>query len=597
MRSLFRSLWPVGRTSAGGIGLGLFLLILGAGVELLLPWPVKWLVDGVFGTQPAPPWLLSVWPSFGTDDRATAVLGIAFAIVVLALVQHAVATASQMILIRAGWRLVLGLRSRVMDHLHRLSLTYHDRTRVGESLYRVVYDTQAAQTLLSQGLAPLATALALTAGICLVMWRLDRGLALTVFAFVPAFALVVRGFGRRIESRSSAYHERESTLLSLVQESLSSMRAVKAFTLEPLAGRRFEEQARRSVQESEKLALNQLLFAAMVGLIMAAGTALIVWRGAQAVSRGSLYLGDVLVFLAYLGMLYRPVSSLSSGTAAVRAAGAQLRRVFGVLATEAEVVDRDGARALERVDGSLELDQVWFEYEPGQPVLRNVSFRADPGQVIALVGRTGAGKTTLAGMLLRFYDPVSGSVRLDGNDLRELRLDWLRQQVSVVLQDPILFAGSIGENIAYGRPGATPQEVEAAARRAQAHDFITALPGGYDSAIGERGVALSGGQRQRLAIARAFLKNAPVLLLDEPTSALDPETESALLTAMKELMKGRTTVIIAHRLAMVQHADRIIVLEQGRVIDQGRHQDLLRRSLAYRRLYDQKGNGPDQQAI
>jgi ABC-type multidrug transport system fused ATPase/permease subunit len=566
----------------------MLLLVAGTGVELLLPWPVKWLVDGVFGTQSPPPWLVRLWPPFGGDQLGGAVMGVVVGILVLAVLQQAFATASQLLLVRSGWRIVLGLRSRVMDHLHRLSLTYHDRTKVGESLYRIAYDTQAAQTVLSQGISPLVIAVVLLPGILGVMWWLDAGLAVAVMSFAPLFALTVHGFGLQIGARARAYHERESALVALVQETLSSIRAVKAFTLEPWTAGRFGDEARRSMRESERLALYQLLFAASVGLLMAAGTAVVVWLGAARVARGSLYLGDVLVFLAYLGMLYRPVSSISSAVAALRTGSSQLRRVFELLDTTPEVRDRPGARRLSAVAGLVELDAVSYAYEPGRLVLRDVTLRVEPGQVVALAGRTGAGKTTLAALLVRFCDPVSGAVRLDGVDLRDLELTWLRQQVAVVLQDPILFSGTVRENIAYGRPGAGQDAIEDAARRAQAHEFIASLPQGYDTEIGERGVSLSGGQRQRLAIARAFLKNAPILVLDEPTSALDPETELAVLDAVHGLVRGRTTFIIAHRLAMVRHADTIVLLDQGRIVEQGSHQALLERSEAYRRLYAQE---------
>jgi ATP-binding cassette subfamily B protein len=579
--------WPYARAAAGPAAVGAFLLILGAGVELLLPWPLKWLVDGVFGSQPPPHWLVSLWPAFGEADVGRAVLGICLAILLLAIVQQSLAAVSQLLLIRAGWRIVLGLRQDVMDHLHRLSLTYHDRTKVGESLYRVAYDTQAAQSMLSQGLAPFLTAIGLVVGVLVVMSRLDRGLTLAVLAVAPVFAFAIRGFGRRIEARSAAYHARESALVSLVQESLSSMRAVKAFTLEPQAGRRFAEEAKGSVRESERLALNQLLFSAAVGIVMAGGTAAVVWLGARQVARGAMYLGDILIFLAYLGMLYRPISSFSSGIAVIRTARAQLRRVSDLLAMVPEVQDRPDAKVLPRLAGRIEFSRVSFAYEADRPVLHEIDLVAEPGQAVALVGPTGAGKTTLAGLLLRFYDPTTGVVRLDGHDVRELRLEWLRRQIAVVLQDPILFSGTVGENIAYGRPGATREELEQAARRAQAHEFIARLPRGYDTMIGERGVRLSGGQRQRLSIARAFLKDAPILLLDEPTSALDPGTEADLLLALGELMRGRTTLIIAHRLAMVRHANLIVVLEGGRVVDRGSHEELLERSARYRRLYRQ----------
>jgi ATP-binding cassette subfamily B protein len=336
---------------------------------------------------------------------------------------------------------------------------------------------------------------------------------------------------------------------------------------------------------NQRLALTQLAFSACVGLTMAAGTAAAVYIGARGVLDGRLLLGDVLVFLAYLGMLYTPVSAFAQSWGAFRSARTQLARVFEVLATAPEVIDRAGAVELPRVLGRVEFRGVGFAYEPGQWVMRHVDIVIPEGCVVAIVGRTGAGKSTLASLLLRFYDPDEGAVLLDGHDLRDLRLDWLRRQVGLMLQDAILLSGTIAENIGCGRPGATREQVAEAARRAQADEFIRALPDGYETMLGERGVNLSGGQRQRLSLARAFLKDAPVLVLDEPTSALDAQTEGALLESMHELMKGRTTFIIAHRLSTIRRADLILVMDGGRIVESGSHEELIGRDSAYRLLH------------
>jgi ABC-type multidrug transport system fused ATPase/permease subunit len=434
-------------------------------------------------------------------------------------------------------------------------------------------------------LVPLAQSSLVLAGIVVIMVRMDVRLMLVAAAMAPAFWACIRVFGRRIEQTSRAYHEHESTLLSTVQESLSSMRTVQAFTREPDTSLRFGAQALESFRINLALVRTQLLFSTSVGLALAVGTAAAVWLGASRVLAGQLSTGDVLVFLAYLGMLYQPLSVVSQSAATLQSCRAQLGRVFDVLDRSPEVVDAPGARPLEMVRGAIAFDRVSFGYDAGQPALRDVTLDIRPGEVVALVGPTGAGKSTLASLLLRFYDPGAGAVLLDGCDLRALPLAWLRQQVGVVLQEALLLSGTIRDNIAYGRPDATLQDIETAARRAQAHEFIAALPDGYDTRLAERAVNLSGGQKQRLAIARAFLKDAPILVLDEPTSAIDAETEEALIASLEGLAEGRTTIIIAHRLSTVRIADRILVLRQGSVIEQGSHDQLMDRDSLYRRLY------------
>jgi ATP-binding cassette, subfamily B, bacterial len=582
---MLRRLFPYWGAAKAETAAGGSLLVLATAVDLLQPWPIKWLVDYVLGSQPAPAWLSSIWPALATKNVSGGIVAVCISILVLALLHRGASTVGHFFLVRAGARIVQRLRSHACDHLHRLSVAYHDRTKVGDSLYRVAYDAHAAQALINGAMVPMALGALLLLGAVLIMLRMNVVLTLTTLAIAPLFVIIIRGFSRRIDEQSRKYHESESALVSTVQESLSSIRAIQAFTLEPLTRQRFLDQARRSLEANERMTRTQLVYSACAGLAVAIGTALVVGVAGYQAMQGKLLTGDILVFLAYLGMLYQPMNTFSQSASVIQSASAQLRRVFEVIDAVPDIQDKPDARTLPAVRGEIEFREVSFQYQAERPVLEKISLRIDPGRVVALVGRTGAGKTTMASLLLRFYDPTQGEICLDGFDLRNLKIAWLRQQVSVVLQDPILFSTTVAENILYGRPGASVEEVQRAAQRAQADEFIRKLPQGYDTILGERGVNLSGGQRQRLSIARAFLKDAPILILDEPTSALDVHTEEALMAALKELMKGRTTIVIAHRLSTVRQADLVVVLENGRIVERGSHEELVEKNSAYAAMY------------
>jgi ATP-binding cassette subfamily B protein len=581
MRRLF-TYWHPARKE---IVLGAFILLLVTAVDLLQPWPIKWLVDYVFAGHPAPTWLKSLLPSLATGNVAGGIGSVCVSILGLALLYRLGSLISNFFLIRGGARIVQQLRCAACEQLHRLSIAFHDRTKVGDSLYRVAYDAHAAQTLVNGALVPMFTGALLLVGATTVMLRINLTLTLTTLAAAPLFLIIIRVFSRRISEQSRRYHENESALVSSLQESLSSIRAVQAFTLEPASAERFRAQSEHSLEASQRMTRTQLLYAACAGLAVSVGTAGVVWVAGHQVMHGRLSVGDILVFLAYLGMLYQPMNTFSQSVGVIQSASAQLRRVFEIIDALPDIKDAPKARALPAVCGAVDFQNVSFQYDRDRPVLDRINLKVEPGQALAIVGRTGAGKTTIASLLLRFYDPTSGAILLDGVNLRDLRVSWLRQQVSVVLQDPILFSTTVAENIGYGRPGASLDDIKDAARLAQADEFIRALPQGYEAVLGERGVNLSGGQRQRLSIARAFLKNAPILVLDEPTSALDAQTEEALLACLGELSRGRTTFVIAHRLSTVRRADVIIVLDNGKIIERGSHADLLARDTLYKKMY------------
>jgi len=402
---------------------------------------------------------------------------------------------------------------------------------------------------------------------------------------VPLLIGTIYFFAKRIRTQSTTIQEQDSALLTQTQEGLSSIRMVHAFGREEFEVSQFQQHAHGSLQANLQLTMTSVKSGLVISTLIALGTAAMYYVGSLHVLAGTLSLGVLLVFIAYLVMLYQPLESLTYTAWAMEGATAGARRCFEILDSRDDVVDSPNAIAIEKTNGAVAFQNVSFGYDSDREILSSVNLEIEPNQIIALVGGTGAGKSTLLSLVPRFYDPASGRLTLDGHNIREITKRSLRQQIAIVLQDTLLFSTTVRENIAYGRPDATEDEIREAARRAQADEFISHLPNGYESQVGERGGHLSVGQRQRVGIARAFLKNAPILLLDEPTSALDPTTESAIMETIKELMRGRTTIIITHRIATVHNVDQIVVLEAGRVVEQGRGPELVARGGVYAKLY------------
>jgi ATP-binding cassette subfamily B protein/subfamily B ATP-binding cassette protein MsbA len=448
-------------------------------------------------------------------------------------------------------------------------------------------------TIVKDALLPVLTSTCSLVAMFVILWRLDWVLTLLALAVVPYLIWVLRRYARPMLERSHHQQEVEGQMYGVVEQTLSAVWVIQAFGREAAADRRF----RQSTDDALKAALDttavQLWFKVLTGLAVAAGTAAVLWVGAGHALDGRLTVGSILVFLSYLGSLYGPLEALMYTSSTIQGAAGSARRVLEVLETECEVVDRPGAVPLPPVTGHVRLENVAFGYEPGRAVLDGVSLEVLPGETVAVVGLTGAGKTTLVSLVPRFFDPWQGRVLIDGHDVRDVQLRSLRSQVAVVPQEPFLFPRTIAENIAYGRPDASRQEIEAAARAANAHAFIERLPDGYDTQVGERGATLSGGERQRISIARALLKSAPILLLDEPTSALDAETERLLLEALGRLLKGRTALIIAHRLSTVRHADRVVVVHDGKASENGTHDELLAAGGLYAHFHAVQCGSPD----
>jgi ATP-binding cassette, subfamily B, bacterial len=554
--------------------LGLLLSLAAIGLNLLKPWPFKIIVDDFLRANPSE-----------RGDWRTWVPLLCLALVAIQLAWGIVNWITNYLFVKVGLQALLKLRTDLYAYLQSLSLKYHDVRRSSDSSFRVAYDSQSIQTIYNKGFTNIFASTITLIGAFVIMVGLDWQLTLLSLAIVPLIVAAIYFFARRIRSESTFIQEQESAVLAQAQEGLSSIRMVHAFGREEFEVRQFHQQARQSLQANLRLTLTNVNSALVISTLMVMGTAAMYYLGTVHVLGGTLTLGSLLVFSAYLLMLYQPLESLTYTAWAMEGATAGAKRCFEVLDRQDDVVDSPNAKAISSARGSIGFQNVSFAYSHDRPVLYNVDLTISPNQIVALVGGTGAGKTTLLSLVPRFYDPTSGLVTFDGTDVRQITKKSLRAQIAIVLQDTLLFSTTVRENIAYGRPDATEQEIMDAARRAQADEFICQMPNGYESAVGERGGQLSVGQRQRIGIARAFLKDAPVLLLDEPTSALDPTTESAIMETIKELMHGRTTLIATHRLATVHHLDQIIVLDHGRVVEQGRGSELVARGGIYAKLY------------
>jgi ABC-type multidrug transport system fused ATPase/permease subunit len=555
--------------------------LLAVGVGLLVPWPLKIVIDNVLGAEAVQP-SLARW--IGGMDRPT-MLGAAVCTgLVLSLLANGLAVATSYLKTRLEQGIILDFRGDLFHHAERLSVAFRDQISTGRLVYAINFEAAAAGHLI-MALQPLAQGALTVVGMVWVMFTIDPLIALLAVTVVPILYYAIGYYSTYIQPRLLHVKSMEADALSIVHDAMAMVPVVSAFSREDHELSRYRRQGLATLRARVGITTRQTMFSLSVNMTTATGTALVLGFGSYQALRGRITPGDLLVVLAYVSAVYKPLEQISYTLGSLQDNLVGLRMGLHVLDTKPLIQEAPQAVALDGIEGRVTFDDVSFSYPTRVDTLKHLSFEAAPGQVIAIVGPTGAGKTTLASLIPRFYDPLHGRILIDGRDIRTLTLKSLRDHVSIVPQEPLLFSGTIGENIRYGRLEASDDEIVAAATAANAHEFIARLAEGYDTQIGERGVRLSGGERQRICVARAFLKNASILILDEPTASIDSRTEAVILDALDRLMLGRTTFMIAHRLSTVRHADLILTLDHGAIVEAGSHEELLRRDGLYAQLY------------
>jgi ABC-type multidrug transport system fused ATPase/permease subunit len=570
------------------------LLVSEIGLGALAPWPLAVVIDQVLGGKPLQggitPWpaidgyLVQAKVALTHNNQVAFLVVVVIAGVVLQVVNQLVSAYGTQVQVDTGQRMVYDLRSRLFQHLTALGLHHHITTSTADAVYRVDVDAYAIENLVMSGIFPLATSITSLAVMFGVLLYMNVTIALWSLVVVPFLYLCLRYYTSTLVAREERVKELESKLLERLYETFGAMRLVKSFAREPHELQRYAQAGARTMAARIAITWQQSAFSVVVSTITILGTALVVIVGGRLVMSGALTVGRLYVVINYLAAVYGPLSAIAHTTGNLQGALAGAKRVRAMFALIPETVESPDAVPASAVKGDVRFENVGFVYPDGTSVLHDITFSARPGEMVALVGLTGAGKTTLVSLIPRFYDATAGLVLVDGVDVRRYRVRELREKIGIVLQDPVLFSGTIADNLRYGRLDATAAEIEQAARAAHAHEFVSHLAKGYDTEVAEAGGGLSGGERQRLSVARAILKNAPILILDEPTSSLDAISEEIVFAALRRLRTGRTTIVIAHRLSTVRDADRILVLDGGRIAAQGRHEDLLKSSQLYRRM-------------
>jgi ATP-binding cassette subfamily B protein/subfamily B ATP-binding cassette protein MsbA len=565
------------------------MMLIGNALNVLKPWPLKLIIDYVLGGRPLPD-LASPINSLPGSTSSLGLLGwLSAGTVLIFIVIWSINIIKEYATAGIGARMVYNLGSNIFDRLQRLSLSFHHQQRAGDLVRRVMTDSSCVRELVMGTFFPALISLVSLGMMFAVMWKLDPSLALLALFVAPVHFCIIGLFNRPMMERAYRYQQLEGEMMALAEQTLTAIPVVQAFAREEFEDKRWRKLSRSTLQAYQRTILSEMQFKIGVSGTTAMGTAFIMVFGGFHVLKGSLTIGSLIVFLSYTASLYGPMETLSYLSSGYASAAARARRVLEVLKTDEGVCDAPGAKSLpvhpSGAMGHVCFEGVTFGYEADRPVLKDITLHGHPGETVALVGPTGAGKSTLVSLILRLFDPWKGKVTIDGLDVRNVKLSSLRANVALVTQEPFLLPLTVAENIAYGLPEASDDEILVAATMANAHEFIMKLSEGYDTILGEQGTNLSGGQKQRLAIARAFLKNAPILILDEPTSALDAEAEAQLLEALNQLMEGRTTFIIAHRLSTIRYADRIVVLDKGKIVETGNHEELLSAHQNYYRFH------------
>ena len=552
---------------------------------LALPWPLKVVIDSVVGGHPAPDWVVwLVGPALATGGTILAAAA-ATSLVLLAVLGGIASYVDNYFTENVGQWVANDLRIRVYEHLEHLSFSYYDTHQTGVLLSTVTDDVSTIQDFVSSSTLSILIDLMTIAGMLTLMFWLNWDFTLMVVGVTPFVLLFIARFKKAIKKATREVRRRESDIVAVLQAGLESVRTVQAFGGQDIEAARLTRVSQATVRAALGARRIKSLLSPVVSVVVSGCTALVIWRGAGLILAGAMTLGSLTVFLAYLARFFKPVQELAKITNVVAHASVALERIQSILDIDTGIAERPDARDPGAFKGAIAFEHVAFSYDASAPVLRDITFSITPAQFIGVVGTTGSGKSTIASLIPRFYDPSAGRILIDGSDIREYSLQGVRGQIAFVLQDTVLFRGSIRENIAYGRPGATDEEVVSAAKLANADEFIVRMPNGYDTLIGERGSTLSGGQRQRIGIARAFVRDARILILDEPTASLDAESEALVMDGLRRLAQGRTVIMITHNLDTIRHADSIIVIDHGVVSEQGTHDELVSLGRIYAELY------------